>query len=99
MAETAEKKPLGTFRGEVLQAEIRKAAHTGNDVAVGVAYANAARAIMREYPGLQRWERDMHLGCLQHEIELLKVRTHKDCSHVLPELARILNARFDRKET
>jgi hypothetical protein len=87
---TEQKKPLGIFRDETLQAELRRVAHLHNDAASGSAYTNTARAIMATYPELTVAEREQQLGCFQHHIELTEVRTKQDHSNVLPEVARIL---------
>ena len=86
-----DKKPLGTFRDELLYAGARKHALKGNAAAHASVYVEVAEAIMREYPELNQSMRKMQLGIFQHHIEMRRIRTKRDFSYVLPTLARVLN--------
>jgi hypothetical protein len=85
---TEAEKWLATRRDQILAAEIRLAANRKNDPCT--AFIETAKKLVAEYPDLSPTEKQAQYDALRNEIEMMTVRTHKNCSHVLGELSRIL---------
>jgi hypothetical protein len=87
---TDDTKSPGARRGEILSAEVKRAASAKNGLAICNAYVETAKKLLAENPAMSLKEKQVHHGALIQAIEVRKVRMNQDCSNVLDELARLL---------
>lgn len=79
----------GTFRGRVFHRNMLRSRRRGK-FGMFDAYADTARAVVQEYPNMERWQRNMHYSCLRSQIGMTARRTRRDDSAVLPLIAQVL---------
>jgi uncharacterized coiled-coil DUF342 family protein len=84
---TEAEKSLATRRDEILAEQMRLAARR-NDLCS--AFIEIAKKIAAEYPDLSPAGKLAQYDALSHEIEMMDVRAHKNCTRVLAEISRIL---------
>ena len=77
-------------RGEILAAEIRRAASSNNGASVCDAYVETAKKLLAENPDMSLTEMRFHYDGLIQAIEVRKARLNQDCSNVLREVANLL---------
>ena len=85
---TEAEKSLAQRRDKILADETRIAASRRSDPCT--AFIETAKKIAAEYPDLSPAERQAQYDALNHEIEMMNMRAHQNCSRVLDELSRIL---------
>jgi hypothetical protein len=85
---TEAERSLATRGDKILAAEIRLASSRKNDPCT--AFIETAKKVVAEYPDLSPTEKQVQYNSLNHEIEMMNVRMHQDCSRVLDSISKIL---------
>lgn len=85
---TETERSLATRRDKLLADHMRMAASRKQDLCI--AFIQTAKNLAAEFPDLSLAEKQAQFHALRHEIEMMHLRSHHNCSRVLDELSAIL---------